>query len=1105
MPASSSSSTPLLSQGTGSTDAGTGTGTAPSAPVNVNAPSSEKAPASKAPALAPSQQLFVRGIPYSASSADLEAFFSAVVPVRECFVVRDPSAPDRNRGFGYVSFLSHSDAQRAIDLLKDEKFLAQRVLLMEFSRRRNNKSTPATSTADSEQKRQKQQPSELPNPPPTPSTDDGSKKKGKKASTDAKGAHNYTTEKLSPYLLISNLPPDLQSKQLNHKVRKFGPVTDISFPHENDPTKALITYSSPQSAQTAQTRLDNHVFKSYTLTATIAPYTAAPIKPRLIIRNLAFHTTRQHIRDAIESYAHGAAARILHIDMPMRDEKQSSKRNQTSSKKAPNMDQDNETDKQLSSSATAASPKSQTTNRGFAFVVMASVPDARRVISALNGKSIVGRVVAVDWSLPKDEFLKTKVEHDSETTPATVDDGESASGDAEDDDNNGDDGRVDDVDDDGGDDQEDVAQHGGINDSDAESDGDEASDGSAGTHDNVEITLDGETISQIDDEDEYQDAENESDRDSDEDEDDNEDHENEQEDGSDNQDSNHEFGDGVANAERGRTQNQTEDGCTLFVRNLLFETTEEELNMKFSHFGHLRYARITKDSVTGRSRGSGFVCFFNKTDAQDCMAAYEIAVKSHALAEGSQREDVDAGASKATANAATQKRKGSKKDSSSATGTGTQKSMITPEPSLTNAATAPFIIDGRFVNLTLAVSKQESQKLASLGTRDRRKRDARHMYLVKEGVIFPNSNEAVGLLPAEVSKRQKSYTERKRLLDKNPNLFISKTRLSVRNLGAKVSDLVLKRGAVLAVKRFWEDVKAKKRKPLEDEVVLEDTEAGLEPPGRNRRIQVTTAKIMRDPSKPDPSSKHGKSKGFGFIEFAHHSDALACLRYMNANATLFKSDGQLYSAEELARVRSGAIDDDAKAAVEKARRPIVEFALENRLVLKKKEEAAARSREAARDAKRDSLRAAAKEQWTANNDASNGAKGKQTKKRGSADPAAASPSASVSAKRKATAAPAAASDRTDSAAKKQKKQQSNQKQLQQPKQLQNHHQQPQNAPNKPESKKRKAEDPSKATTKRNKALSRSEERDEQDDRAFTQLLAKYGKGLFGPESKILKE
>ena len=48
------------------------------------------------------------------------------------------------------------------------------------------------------------------------------------------------------------------------------------------------------------------------------------------------------------------------------------------------------------------------------------------------------------------------------------------------------------------------------------------------------------------------------------------------------------------------------------------------LMVRFRSFGPLRYARITIDKATGRSRGTGFVCFWNTEHAD---AAIEEAQK----------------------------------------------------------------------------------------------------------------------------------------------------------------------------------------------------------------------------------------------------------------------------------------------------------------------------------------------------------------------------------------------------------------------------------------------------------------------------------------------
>lgn len=92
---------------------------------------------------------------------------------------------------------------------------------------------------------------------------------------------------------------------------------------------------------------------------------------------------------------------------------------------------------------------------------------------------------------------------------------------------------------------------------------------------------------------------------------------------------------------------EDERGSTLFVRNMSFEATEAELYdlcvstlarqggradsprpRSFKQFGPVRYARIVFDPVTKRSRGTAFVCFWNKEHAQAVLA------ESKALNEG---------------------------------------------------------------------------------------------------------------------------------------------------------------------------------------------------------------------------------------------------------------------------------------------------------------------------------------------------------------------------------------------------------------------------------------------------------------------------------------
>lgn len=49
---------------------------------------------------------------------------------------------------------------------------------------------------------------------------------------------------------------------------------------------------------------------------------------------------------------------------------------------------------------------------------------------------------------------------------------------------------------------------------------------------------------------------------------------------------------------------------------------------------------------------------------------------------------------------------------------------------------------------------------------------------------------------------------------------------------------------------------------------------------------VREARVMRD-SKPTAQNLKGTSKGFGFVSFTNHEDALATLRRLNNNPTIF--------------------------------------------------------------------------------------------------------------------------------------------------------------------------------------------------------------------------
>ena len=62
-------------------------------------------------------------------------------------------------------------------------------------------------------------------------------------------------------------------------------------------------------------------------------------------------------------------------------------------------------------------------------------------------------------------------------------------------------------------------------------------------------------------------------------------------------------------------------GKKLYVGNLSFDTTDQELQQAFSEFGEVASATVVVDRYTDRSKGFGFVEFAQEEDAQKAKEA----------------------------------------------------------------------------------------------------------------------------------------------------------------------------------------------------------------------------------------------------------------------------------------------------------------------------------------------------------------------------------------------------------------------------------------------------------------------------------------------------
>jgi len=202
----------------------------------------------------------------------------------------------------------------------------------------------------------------------------------------------------------------------------------------------------------------------------------------------------------------------------------------------------------------------------------------------------------------------------------------------------------------------------------------------------------------------------------------------------------------------------------------------------------------------------------------------------------------------------------------------------------------------------------------------------------------------------------------------NPSLFVSKTRLSVRQLPPFATERTLKRLALHSVRTFEDEVKKGTREGLTADELQEDhdkenaMDVDGEKPQKPKKKQgerytaVRQAKIVRLADKVDPIIGKGRSKGYGFLEMMTHADALKVLRWSNNNPEveglmrgwwkqeledLLKKlqDGKKKNDEEQARIKR--IKDrlkelDEEKTKKSGRTLVMEFSIENIQVVRRR-------------------------------------------------------------------------------------------------------------------------------------------------------------------------
>ncbi|EER03898.1 myosin heavy chain, clone, putative [Perkinsus marinus ATCC 50983] len=181
--------------------------------------------------------------------------------------------------------------------------------------------------------------------------------------------------------------------------------------------------------------------------------------------------------------------------------------------------------------------------------------------------------------------------------------------------------------------------------------------------------------------------------------------------------------------------------------------------------------------------------------------------------------------------------------------------------------------------------EESANRVASAVEKKSQADSKKNLHLLKEGYIDPESEEFLKLTASEKRLREASWKERKYKMYNNTNFVINPLRLSIRNLAVHTTKQSLKQAIDEALKEA--KVKASTRHSVKVNVLVDE----------ERRV-------------PIPGGEEGattkRCKGFAFADFRNNQVALKCLRMMNNNNKYLDSD----------------------------RRPIVEFAIEDKRALK---------------------------------------------------------------------------------------------------------------------------------------------------------------------------
>ncbi|XP_034032533.1 LOW QUALITY PROTEIN: RNA-binding protein 28 [Thalassophryne amazonica] len=508
-------------------------------------------------------------------------------------------------------------------------------------------------------------------------------------------------------LFVASLPVSASNQRLEEIFSEIGPVKQCFVVKDRGSEKCrgfgYVTYSLEEDAQRAMKEIKHYDGQKILLTvakkkmkdkrksAPKEPPAAAKgneqkskgirksmLKAKLIIRNLSFKCSEDDLKQIFSKF--GA---VLEVKIPLKPDGKM---------------------------------------RGFAFVLFKSVSQAGKALNAMNLKEIKGRQVAIDWAVPKDKYEATQ----SSSSPAnknveeiTVKEPQTKSDVEEEEDSSNEASPA----------KEKVKlkqteKHVKKFQPDDEEDSEEQTseeneDGDKETDDDISEEGDNDDKCDLSSDDDDHDEDEEEDDDDDEEEDDDDEEESDKK-----------------KPPKKTFPSDVKEGRTIFIRNLAFDTEEEDLEKVLLQYGELNYIKIVLHPDTEHSKGCAFAQFKTKEAAEKCIA---------------EAQDEKGG----------------------------------------------IRLDGRKLLIVAAVSREDATKLK--GNKVKVETGTRNLYLAREGFIRAGTKAAEGVPEADMIKRAR-FEEIKRTKLRDQNVFVSKNRLCIHNLPKSVDNKKLKSLCLQALK-----------------------------------------------------------------------------------------------------------------------------------------------------------------------------------------------------------------------------------------------------------------------------------------------------------------